>query len=67
MPGHSVARSLYTVVAGAGLGGILALLLAPGFFWAGMIGGALLFGAMRVGWILATVDDSGAGEDQNRQ
>lgn len=51
-PQHSAAAGITTVVAGAGLGGLVASLAAPGFFPAALIGGALLAGALRVAWIL---------------
>lgn len=55
MPGHvhhSAATSLTIVVAGAGLFGLLAWLVAPSVFPAALIGGALAAGAIRVAWIL---------------
>ena len=47
---------------GALLGGLLGWLFAPGIFWAALIGGAMTLSAVRVGFVLLTVDDSQANE-----
>ena len=49
---HSAAAGITTVVAGAGLGGLIAWFAAPSAFPAALIGDALAAGALRVGWIL---------------
>ena len=46
-------------LSGAMLGGFAAWAMLPQVFWAALIGGALSFGAMRVGYILLTADDGG--------
>ena len=46
-------------LAGALIGGGIAALLAPQFFWAAMLGGAMTAGACRVGYVLMTADDAG--------
>ncbi|MEP6020273.1 MAG: hypothetical protein ABJ251_17510 [Paracoccaceae bacterium] len=51
---------------GALLGGFAAWAVLPQVFWAALIGGALSFGAMRVGYILLTADDANAGGENVR-
>lgn len=46
---------------GALLGGVFAWLVAPGLFWAALIGGAMTAAAIRVGYVLMGADD---GESQ---
>ena len=56
MPGQASTNPSRHIVAvaagGAALGGAAGFLLAPDFFWALLIGGALMGGAVRVGAIL---------------
>ena len=42
---------------GALIGGVLAWAVLPGLFWASLLGGAMTFGALRVGYVLIASDD----------
>ncbi len=53
-----IAGHILAVVAGALVAGILAFVLMPQLFWAGVIGGAMFGGALRVGWVLLNADDA---------
>ena len=48
-------------LAGALMGGLIAAVFAPGLFWGALLGGAMTFGAIRVGYVLMTADDGGEG------
>ena len=57
MSGHAQttrAANLTAVAAGAAVGGGGGWLVAPEFFWALLIGGALVAGAIRVGYVMLT-------------
>lgn len=42
---------------GALFGGLMAWLFAPGLFWAALLGGAMSFAAVRVGYVILTAKD----------
>lgn len=56
---HSSMASITAVVAGAGLAGLLAWVMAPELFPAALIGGALVAGAVRVTWLLFATGGKG--------
>ena len=47
---------LWTAI-GALLGGLVGWLFVPGLFWAVLLGGAMSFAAIRVGYVLLSAND----------